>query len=282
VKFERPAKSDVERRVGIPAKPSYGVDATGEVQVVACDADPRIDKAPRSAHKKEANTNDTETINPHRARRESPRKQEEEKREKKMKMMTPVVKILGICGSLKKSSVNMSALKYMASQAARTKGVEFEIADISDVPFFNPDTEDDKPESVIKLVEQMKKADAYVLASPEYNYSFTPALKNALDWGSRIPSNEGFKGKAAAILSAGGGLRGGRSQYHLRQVAVFLDLFVLNKPEVMLSAFDGTFDKETGELVSERSQQKVVEQLEALKELAIKLKPAPIPVEEEL
>ena len=130
--------------------------------------------------------------------------------------------------------------------------------------------------------KQMKKADAYVLASPEYNYSFTPALKNALDWGSRIPGNEGFKGKAAAIMSAGGGLRGGRSQYHLRQVAVFLDLFVLNKPEVMLSAFDGTFDKETGELVSERSQQKVVEQLEALKELAIKLKPATSLVEEDL
>merc|ERR1712008_54054 len=102
--------------------------------------------------------------------------------------------------------------------------------------------------------EQFKAADAFVFSSPEYNYSFCPALKNALDWGSRLPGNEGFKGKTASMISCGGGFRGGRSQYHLRQVAVFLDLFVLNKPEVFLSSFDGTFDKESSELVSERAQ----------------------------
>ena len=47
--------------------------------------------------------------------------------------------------------------------------------------------------------------------------------------------NHGF----LLMISCGGGFRGGRSQYHLRQVCVFLDLFVLNKPEVFLSAFDG-------------------------------------------
>merc|ERR1712224_824327 len=128
--------------------------------------------------------------------------------------------------------------------------------------------------ATIKLIEQMKEADAFVFASPEYNYSYTPALKNALDWGSRIPDNKGFKGKAASIISAGGGVRGSRSQYHVRQVAVFLDLFVLNKPEVMLSSFDGTFDMETSKLVSERGQEILVKQLGALKELSLKLNPA--------
>ena len=66
---------------------------------------------------------------------------------------------------------------------------------------------------------------------------------------------------------------GGRSQYHLRQVCVFLDLFVLNKPEVFLSAFDGTFDKESSELVSSDKQELLVQQLEALKELSLKLNP---------
>merc|ERR1711862_720397 len=116
-------------------------------------------------------------------------------------------------------------------------------------------------------------ADAFVLASPEYNYSMAPALKNALDWGSRLPGNEGFKGKAASIISCGGGFRGGRSQYHLRQVAVFLDLFVLNKPEVFLSSFDGTFDMESSELVGAKAQGNLVNQLEALKELSLKLNP---------
>lgn len=166
----------------------------------------------------------------------------------------------------------MAALQHMALVAAPKLDIEFEVADLSDVPFLNVDTEDDKPPAVVKLLDQIRKADAFVLASPEYNYSLAPALKNALDWGSRMPGNEGFKGKAAAIISAGGGFRGGRSQYHLRQVAVFLDLYVLNKPEVFLSAFDGTFDKVTSELVSTQSQEKLLEQLEALKMLGQKLK----------
>jgi chromate reductase len=190
-----------------------------------------------------------------------------------MKVTGQIVKVLGICGSLKKASVNMEALKYMASVADKVGGIEMEIADISEVPFFNADKEHDKPASVQRLLQQMKDADAFVLASPEYNYSFTPALKNALDWGSRIPGNEGFKDKAASMLSVGGGLKGARSQYHIRQVCVFLDLLVLNKPEVMLSAFDGTFDS-NGKLVSEAAQNRMFEQLEALKKLSLMLSSA--------
>jgi chromate reductase, NAD(P)H dehydrogenase (quinone) len=183
-----------------------------------------------------------------------------------------VIKVLGICGSLKSSSVNMAALKYMASQAEKV-GVEFEIADLAKVPFFNVDDESNKTDAVKKLLAQIEKADAFVLSSPEYNYSYAPALKNALDWGSRLPGNVGFKGKPASMISAGGGLKGGRAQYHLRQVGVFLDLFFVNKPEVMLSAFDGTFDMKTGELISEDAKASIVLQLEALKALALKLNP---------
>jgi chromate reductase, NAD(P)H dehydrogenase (quinone) len=174
----------------------------------------------------------------------------------------------------------MAALKHMASQADKI-GVEFQIADLSQVPFFNADEEDDKPPSVQKLWEQYEWADAIVLSSPEYNYSYTPALKNALDWGSRMPGNVGFKGKAASIISAGGGMKGGRSQYHIRQVGVFLDLHILNKPEVMFSAFDGTFDKQTGALVSEDAQARLFAQLKALRDLAIQLR-APAKLTDEL
>ena len=110
------------------------------------------------------------------------------------KMKLPTIKVLGICGSLRSQSTNMSALKYMASQA-HALGVDFEIADLHGVPFFNADKEGDKNEATVKLLEQMKAADAFVLATTEYNYSMAPALKNALDWGSRMPGNEGFKGK---------------------------------------------------------------------------------------
>ena len=185
-----------------------------------------------------------------------------------------IVKVLGICGSLKASSVNMSALRYMASQAPNAN-VEFQIADLSQVPFLNTDEESNKPPSVQKLLDQFQWADAIVLATPEYNYSYTPAIKNALDWGSRMPGNVGFKGKAAALLSVGGGLKGSRAQYHLRQVGVFLDLHILNKPEVLLSAFDGTFDTKTGELLADDAKARLVKQLEALRDFSIQLNPAP-------
>jgi chromate reductase len=104
------------------------------------------------------------------------------------------------------------------------------------------------------------------------NYSFTPALKNALDWGSRVKGNEAFKGKAASLISVGGGLKGGRSQYHLRQVCIFLDLYVLNKPEILMNAFDGSFDKD-GTLQDAKWQNRLLEQLQALKDLSLKLNP---------
>jgi chromate reductase len=75
-------------------------------------------------------------------------------------------------------------------------------------------------------------------------------------------------------------LPGSLSLYHVRQVCVFLDLMVVNKPEVMLSSFDGTFDKKTQELVSEKAQAMIVQQLTALKELSLKLNPKEAVVEE--
>ena len=94
-----------------------------------------------------------------------------------------------------------------------------------------------------KLNEGIERADALLLACPEYNYSLAPALKNALDWASRAPDNHLLAGKPLAILGSGGGIGSARSQYHLRQVCVFLDLHPLNKPEVFSNAFDGSFDE---------------------------------------
>lgn len=188
--------------------------------------------------------------------------------------MTAPLKVLGICGSLRKSSTNLSILKYIAAKAPDL-GIDFTIADLSQVPLLNPDTnKDDKPAAVQTLLSQYEAADAFVLACPEYNYSMAPALKNALDWGSIMPNNQGFKGKAAAVVSAGGGMRGSRAQYHLRQVAVFLDLHMVNKPEVQLSAFDGTaFEKDSNALVGEHAQDLVLRQMKALKELAAQVSP---------
>lgn len=170
------------------------------------------------------------------------------------------MKFLAICGSLRKHSTNMGLLRY--AQAHAPEGVEFIIADISAVPFYNTDITV-KPASVLKLFEQIAAADALVLGCPEYNYSVAPALKNALDWASREPDNKLLNGKPVAIMGSGGGMGTSRAQYHLRQSCVYLNLHPLNKPEVFANAFTNMFDSE-GNLTEVKVQENIVAQLKAL------------------
>jgi chromate reductase, NAD(P)H dehydrogenase (quinone) len=169
-------------------------------------------------------------------------------------------KVLGICGSLRRKSTNMNLLRYARGHAPA--GMVIEIADLSAVPFYNADISE-KPAAVQTLLAQIGQADALLFACPEYNYSLAPALKNALDWASREPDNHLMAGKPAAVMGAGGGMGTSRAQYHLRQVCVFLDLKLLNKPEVFCNAFSASFDQE-GRLVDERIQELISALLSAL------------------
>lgn len=177
--------------------------------------------------------------------------------------------ILAICGSLRAKSHNLTLLKYAKANAPA--GININIADLSQVPFYNADLTD-KPEAVQQLLAQCEAADGFLFGCPEYNYSLAPALKNALDWASREPDNRLLAGKAAAIMGAGGGMGTSRAQYHLRQVGVFLDLHFVNKPEVFANAFSGSFDASSGALTDERLQKLIVQQLQALAVLSQKLK----------
>jgi len=168
--------------------------------------------------------------------------------------------VLGICGSLRQQSTNFGLLRYAKEKSP--SGLEIELADLLDVPFYNADLKEIPP-PVKALNESIERADALLLACAEYNYSLAPALKNALDWASRAPENHLLAGKPVAILGSGGGMGSARSQYHLRQVCVFLDLHPLNKPEVFSNAFDGSFDEE-GSVVNPKIQNLIVEQLQAL------------------
>ncbi len=169
---------------------------------------------------------------------------------------------VGISGSLRAHSRNTGLLRCAARNAPA--GVSFEIADISRLPLYNADVaEKDKPDAALALVEQVTRADALVLACPEYNYSLAPALKNALDWLSREPGNAPLEGKPAAILGAGGGMGTCRAQYHLRQVCVYLNLRVLNKPEIFANAFSECFDA-AGDVVDGALAERVAGQMAAL------------------
>jgi chromate reductase len=169
-------------------------------------------------------------------------------------------RFLGIAGSLRQKSTNKGMLR--AAQANLPEGVGMECADLSDIPFYNADLQE-KPAAVRRVLEQVGKSDALILACTEYNYSMAPALKNILDWASREPNNALLAGKAVAIMGAGGGMGTSRAQYHLRQVCVFLDLQPLNKPEVFANAFAGAFDAE-GNLTDEKLIRLISDQMQAL------------------
>lgn len=173
--------------------------------------------------------------------------------------MTQEVIFVGLCGSLRRASRNAGLLRFAAANLPG--GVTFERAEVGDLPFYNADLAE-KPAAVLRLVEQLRRADALVIACPEYNYSMAPALKNALDWASREAQSP-LAGKPLAIMGAGGGMGTSRAQYHLRQTCVFLDLRPLNRPEVFSNAFGASFD-EAGNPVDEKLQALIREQMQAL------------------
>jgi chromate reductase len=170
------------------------------------------------------------------------------------------ISLLGIAGSLRRASTNRGLLR--AAQAQLPAGAHLDIADLTDIPFYNADITE-KPAAVSRLLAQIGAADGLVLACTEYNYSLAPALKNILDWASREPDNALLAGKPVAIMGAGGGMGTSRAQYHLRQVCVFLDLRPLNKPEVFANAFAGGFDAD-GNLIDEKLTKLIGEQMQML------------------
>jgi chromate reductase, NAD(P)H dehydrogenase (quinone) len=93
------------------------------------------------------------------------------------------------------------------------------------------------------LKKQVRDADAILIVTPEYNYSIPGVLKNAIDWASRPYGDSAWNGKPAAIMGASIGTIGtARAQYHLRQMMVFLNMFPINQPEVMIGNASERFD----------------------------------------
>lgn len=102
-----------------------------------------------------------------------------------------------------------------------------EIFDLSGIPPFNQDLENQPPQILNDFKMKIKAADALLIATPEYNYSIPGVLKNAIDAASRPYADKVFEGKPVAVMSASTSLLGGaRAQYHLRQSFVFLNMYL--------------------------------------------------------
>lgn len=172
-----------------------------------------------------------------------------------------IMNILGICGSLRQQSLNRHSLH--AAARLMPGGMNFQMAEIGDIPFYSQDIEvAGMPTAVTRLGAQIAQADGVLIASPEYNFSMTGALKNALDWMSRLKPAP-LKDKPVAILSATGGPVGGaRNQYELRRVLGCLEALVLMRPEVFIGLADSKFDAQ-GQLTDEASAKVLAAQMSA-------------------
>src|SRR2546423_14968116 len=129
------------------------------------------------------------------------------------------------------------------------------IAEIGDLPLFTQDVFDaGLPEAAKRFRAEVLEADGVLIASPEYNFSLSAALKNAIDWGSR-PPNQSWQDKPVAIFSASGGPMGGaRVQYDLRRILGQLWAHVLPRPEVFVGSVASKVDPAQGGITDEATR----------------------------
>lgn len=188
----------------------------------------------------------------------------------------PILRVAAISGSLRSNSWHVGLIRAAEELCEEfIPGLRIDHVDISDLPMANPDLETDGgegfPPAVEALRDRVRAADCFLFASPEYNYSVTASLKNALDWASRGRRNC-WADRAAAIVSAGGDFGGGRGSFHLRQIGVFLDLHFINKPELHIRAFADPpkFDDE-GNLIDGETRERLKKVLLSLHAFALRL-----------
>ena len=162
------------------------------------------------------------------------------------------LKVLGFAGSLRTGSYNRALLR--AATNLLPQDMTLEIFEIEGIPAFNQDLEGDIPKKVKEFKSKIREANAILIATPEYNYSVPGVLKNAIDWASRPYGDNPFDGKPVAIMSASIGMLGGsRAQYHLRQIFVFLNMYPVNGPEVIVPFARDKFDA-TGKLIDDNTK----------------------------
>lgn len=160
-------------------------------------------------------------------------------------------KVSVLVGSLRKASINRTYAKALGKLGADL--FEFDYPDL-DLPLYNEDLWSDPPEGVLKLKESVEGADAVLFVTPEYNRSFTPAIKNAIDWGSRPVGKSSWNGKPAAITGAAGGAIGtAMAQAQLRGIVVGQGLILMGRPEVFYSFKEGAVDAE-GDFTNEETR----------------------------
>jgi chromate reductase, NAD(P)H dehydrogenase (quinone) len=147
-------------------------------------------------------------------------------------------KVAVIVGSLRKDSVNRQFARALA-KLARPR-LDLQIVEIGDLPLYDQDLEAELPAAVVRFKHQIESAEAVLFVTPEFNRSFSAAIKNAIEWGSRPWGRTSWAGKPAAIVGATLGAVGtAAAQSQLRSVVSAVGMALVAQPEIYLNFRDG-------------------------------------------
>ncbi|MGJ0393544.1 MAG: NADPH-dependent FMN reductase [Methylocystis sp.] len=174
------------------------------------------------------------------------------------------VNLVTVCGSLRKGSYNRMVMNALSSLAPAGMRIT-EAPPYREFPYYDADLQASNgiPAAVHTLADAIREADGLIIVTPEYNFSIPGALKNAIDWLSRL-QDQPFAGKPIALQSASPGpLGGGRVQYDIRRAMVFLDAIVLNKPEIFVGNCMQRIDERSGQITDAPTKEFISKQLVA-------------------
>lgn len=153
-----------------------------------------------------------------------------------MSKQRPVVAVL--VGSLSRDSINRRLAHALAKLAGGR--AEFREVRLDDLPVYNRDVDADYPANFKRLKNDIKTADAVLFVTSEHNRSLPAVLKNAIDIASRPWGTNSFAGKPGGVIGTSAGAIGtALAQQHLRNVCVFLDVYLMAQPEAFIRYADG-------------------------------------------
>lgn len=173
--------------------------------------------------------------------------------------------VLGIAGSLRRGSTSRALVR--AASTLASDGVQVVAHDIGALPLYDGDidTDDARPDAVRALKDAIASADALLLVTPEYNYSMSGVLKNAIDWVSRPAYKSVFVGKPVAIVGVSAGPAGGaRALAHLKDVLLGVLARPLSVPDVLVPNARAVVDAE-GALIDEAVRERLTRLLADLR-----------------
>lgn len=158
--------------------------------------------------------------------------------------MTDHIDVAVVVGSLRRQSFSRRLAQALASVAPAA--MKLEPVPIAALPLYNQDEEVDPPPAPWReFRDRVRRADAVLFVTPEYNRSIPGALKNAIDVGSRPYGKSAWSGKPCAVVSCSPGSQGAfGANHHLRQCLVFLNMPVMQQPEAYIGGIDKLVDEQ--------------------------------------